>query len=69
MSYRKMIESLNLGVDARHIEAHMRVEHGTLDALSPDQFLQSAAVAACAVAAEPELAEALADSYGLPEAA
>lgn len=51
---------------ARHVEAYMRIEHPTLDALSPRQFRSEVAVAAeCVDAAGPADAEALALSFGL----
>ena len=50
MSYKTMIrEHAALlgfaGTDPAHIEAWMRVEHGTLDALSPAQFRAEVLVA------------------------
>ena len=53
-------------VEARIIEAWMRVEHGTLDALTARQFREEVVVAAfCARDASDDQNEALARSYGL----
>lgn len=52
--------------DARHIEAYMRLEHPTLDGLSPRQFRSEVAIAAqCVDAAGTADAEACARSFGL----
>jgi hypothetical protein len=57
------------GTNPAHIEAWMRTEHGTLDALSPAQFRTEVLVAiACVRAAAPAENDALADSYGLTPA-
>ncbi|MGE0229469.1 MAG: hypothetical protein AB7U23_13280 [Dehalococcoidia bacterium] len=55
-----------LGVDPRHVEAWMRIEHPTLDALTPAAFRAEALVAAdCTTDAGPTPSEALAASLGL----
>ncbi len=55
-----------IGVDARHVEAWMRIEHPTLDALSPAAFRAEALLAADATTdAGPTTSEALAASLGL----
>ena len=55
-----------LGHDVRHVEAFLRLEHGTLDALSPAAFAREvAAAAACVDEAGPALSEDLATSHGL----
>lgn len=51
--------------DARLVEGYMRLESGTLDALSPTAFYAEAAVCFEAVEADREEAELLARSYGL----
>jgi len=52
--------------DPRHAEAWMRLEHGTLDALSPDQFQREVEIALACIAAGPLAdSESLAQSYGL----
>ena len=52
--------------DPRHAEAWMRLEHGTLDALSPEQFQREVEIALACIAAGPLAdSEALANSYGL----
>lgn len=51
--------------DPRHVEAYMRGEFGTLDHLSPAAFARSARESAEAVALDRDMAEELAQSYGL----
>jgi hypothetical protein len=54
------------GVDPRHVEAWMRVEHPTLDALVNWQWEKEVALSvACIKEAGIEDSEALAQSYGL----
>jgi hypothetical protein len=55
-----------IGMDPRHVEAWMRIEHATLDALSPAAFHAEALAAAdCTTDAGPTTSEALAASLGL----
>ena len=55
-----------LGADAVHIEAWMRIEHPTLDALSPAAFRREVAAAIeCARASTLAENDALAASLGL----
>lgn len=68
--YKKHIEqrlkALKLEADPRHVEAYMRVEHHTLDNLSPVQFTKEIKIAvACIKEDGIANAEALAKSYGL----
>jgi len=52
--------------DARHVEAWMRLERGTLDALSPSQFRAEVTTALECVEAGPLAdSESLAQSMGL----
>jgi hypothetical protein len=52
--------------DPRHVEAWMRVEHPTLDALSHEQFVAEVGVALhCIATASAADSESLAQSYGL----
>lgn len=51
--------------DARLVEGFMRLEHGTLDALSPELFRQEAEIGFVCVKADRKEAEILAKSYGL----
>jgi hypothetical protein len=52
--------------DPRHVEAWMRVEHSTLDALSHEQFVAEVGVALrCIASATADDNESLAQSYGL----
>jgi hypothetical protein len=54
------------GVTPRHAEAWMRLEHGTLDALSSTAFVgEVIAAARCTVQAGAEHSDALASSFGL----
>lgn len=56
----------HIGVDPRHIEAWMRSERGTLDALSPVAFRDEVLIAAeCVTQSPTTLSETLARSYGL----
>lgn len=52
-------------VSTRHVEAWMRCEHPTLDALSPRQFKHEVAVAYDCAVADFNTSERLAQSYGL----
>lgn len=52
--------------DIAHVEAWMRLEHGTLDALSPERFREEVVIACRCIAAAPiGESDALAQSYGL----
>jgi len=54
------------GVDPRHVEAYMRVGHGTLDHLNPQRMTAEVSLAVlCIELSGTEEAEALARSYGL----
>ncbi len=55
-----------IGIEARHVEAYMRLEHPTLDGLSKKQFQKEVAIAiACVEADGRENAERCARSFGL----
>lgn len=55
-----------IGYDPRHIEAWMRIEHGTLDALSKSQFRSEVRIACECIDHAPAIdSEELANSYGL----
>jgi hypothetical protein len=63
--YQERIAGLTSS-DPRHVEAFMRLEHGTLDQLSPARFTEEVFVSAlCVAEAGPVDSEALAVSYGL----
>lgn len=65
MNYRTRIAELTM-MDPRHVEAMMRVEHNTLDKLSPDAFKREVEFAAtCVSEAGHEMAEKIALSFGL----
>jgi hypothetical protein len=51
--------------EARHVEAYMRLELGTLDHLSRVEFDQVAAIGFECMKADPEASESLARSFGL----
>jgi len=69
--YQKMIKEilkrLDRGyMDPRHVEAYMRLLHGTLDGISQEQLDRSARLCSSCVQAEGiRKAEELAQSYGL----
>ena len=71
MGYQKMIREVlarsgKVGVNPRHVEAWMRVEYPTLDAMSAGRFVDEVIVAAdCVAHAGPAESEALAASFGL----
>jgi len=55
-----------VGIDSRHVEAWMRLEHGCLDGLSPRQFADEVEVAiGCIDEAGDATSERLAASFGL----
>ena len=51
--------------DPRHVEAYLRLQYGTLDALSRDMIRREARSIIGAIDADPAMAERLAQSYGL----
>lgn len=64
--YQAQIKKLAPSHDPRHIEAFMRSEHGTLDALSPSRFRAEVKIAAmCVDEGGKDMAERIAKSYGL----
>lgn len=64
--YRTLIEHHAPNYDPRHVEAYMRLEHGTLDAMSLSQFEREVKVACRLIRIEGvENAELLAKSYGM----
>lgn len=70
MVYRRMIEErlAEIGslADPRHVEGWMRLERGTLDALSPAEFATEVkAAAGCCADASTAMSEDLAQSFGL----
>ena len=65
-SIEQRLKNMNVQADPRHVEAFMRVEHGTLDALTPAQFTKEVKMAlACIEQGGVDDAEELAKSYGL----
>lgn len=66
MSYRILLSQLVPDVDARYVEAWMRLELGTLDALSETEFAIVARAARRSVLlAGRDTSERLAQSFGL----
>lgn len=54
------------GIDPRHIEAYMRVEHTTLDGLNPRRFAAEVCLARqCVREGGRDMAERIAQSFGL----
>jgi hypothetical protein len=65
-NYQAMISGIVPNHNPRHVEAFMRCEHSTLDGLSRDMFRQEAVLAsACVDEAGADMAELLAQSFGL----
>jgi hypothetical protein len=63
--YSQQIKAIAPSYDPRHIEAYMRSEHSTLDALSPLRFRSEVQMAcACVDQGGTVMAERLAKSYG-----
>jgi hypothetical protein len=65
---REDLKALGLGdrIDPRHIEAFMRLEHSTLDGLSPAQFRAEVKLSAdCVIIGGRAGAEECARSFGL----
>jgi len=67
MDYRALIQKIvGPGYDPRHIEAMMRVDHSTLDHLTPSQFEHEARFAAlCVAEGGTAFAEKVALSFGM----
>jgi hypothetical protein len=65
MSYRDRIATIAPDFDPASIEAWMRADHGTLDALSSGRFRLAALTAAQCVIEDPAMTERLRASYGL----
>ena len=65
-TYQQMIADMTKGVDPRHVEAWMRLEHPTLDGLDLIGFKKAAYAAAdAAIDAGAAESEVLAQSFGL----
>ena len=63
--YTDRIQALAPVYDHRHVEAYMRCENGTLDALSPAKFSREVMIACqCIDEGGTQAAEGLAKSYG-----
>lgn len=66
-SVNEQLKNLNRGdVEARHVEAYMRLKYGTLDSLGYEEFRKEVKLCVKAIDAEGKKeAETLAQSYGL----
>lgn len=69
--YQKMIREEiakrgHIGIDPRHVEGFMRLEHGCLDSLSRAQFSKEVEIGiSCIIEGGREMAERNAQSYAL----
>jgi hypothetical protein len=64
--YQTKIKELSPASHPRHVEGYMRLAHGTLDQLSPQQFRTEVALSvACIADGGIDTAEKLTQSYGL----
>jgi hypothetical protein len=64
--YQTKIKELSPVSDPRHVEAYMRLAHGTLDQLNPQRFRTEVALSvACIAEGGIDTAKKLAQSYGL----
>lgn len=63
--YQNRIAEIVPDLPAAHIEAWMRLERGTLDGLSPEQFATEVRVGAELARSNPAESAELARSYGL----
>jgi len=64
--YELLVRQGNDKIDPRHIEGYMRLQYGTLDGLSCEQFDKEVEICtACIKEGGVENAESLAVSYGL----
>lgn len=63
---KEIVAQGKIGIDPRHVEAFMRLEHGTLDALSEKQFKNEVSICIqCVEQGGIDNAESLAQSYNL----
>jgi hypothetical protein len=65
MTYQRLIAEIDTTVNPRHVEAHMRLEHGCLDHLPHEAFVREIALFKLCEAEEPGYGEAIARSFGL----
>jgi hypothetical protein len=64
--YQNLIVEIAPNANPRHVEAWMRLEHGTLDQLSRQRFTREVELALqCIAEGGAETSEDLAKSYGL----
>ena len=65
MAYSAIINEIDPTVNARHVEASMRAEYGTLCHLPRETFVSDIAMFKACEAAEPGYGEQLARSFGM----
>jgi hypothetical protein len=65
MTYQQRIKALAPTYNAAHVEAYMRLERGTLDSLTAQQFAREVRMACACIDADPCMASRLAASFGL----
>jgi hypothetical protein len=65
MNYQATIHDLDPTVNPAGVEASMRLQFGTLDHLSRDDFRREIGIAKACEAEEPGYLEAVAESYGM----
>lgn len=63
---KRLLEQQESDVDPRHVEAWMRLQHGTLDSLGPSEMESEVEIAAlCIDHGGVDSSEELAQSFGL----
>jgi len=65
MIHEALMRLGRVDVDPLHVEAWMRLEHGTLDALSRSDFEEEVGIAVRCHDVDPKVSVELAESYGL----
>lgn len=63
--YQKIINEIDATVNARHVEASMRLQYGTLSHLPRETFAEEIALYRACEAEEPGYGEKLACSFGI----
>lgn len=65
MIYRNLIKELAPTYNPAHVEAWIRLEHGTMCHLSRNRFESEVKAACDCIDSDPDTSVALAESYGL----
>lgn len=63
--YAKIINAIDPAVNARHVEAHMRVQYSTLDHLPRETFREEIALFKACEREQPGYGEQVAKSFGM----